>query len=250
MTYKFLLISTILFFFSCKKEVEIIGHWHIYNLDFPEREYFTLNIVNDSIASHSKNSFNGEEFGSHNVTKKEIDLPGECRFGLFKYKIRNNNIFLKGRHLNGNFKGIKCNLKCCTRIEDYFKDILLDIKLTTDSSNTGIELSLSSCANIFIGKAKEYLRNDYGNTVRIQLGDKFANLSDLHFFTKKHEFYSEKNNISTINYVIYYDHKTNLDTLSNVISTLKNLTVDSIFIANKKENLMEGENPFTFRHVE
>ncbi len=230
---------------SCGKSVpDLNGHWHIY----PENgdgSYNTLDIIQDSVCQWDLHSFWFDGGGRVDFPNRHIHVFNYNGSGTYVFSgMKGDEMKLRGLHNEFYYRAKKCRQECCSRLEDYMKDLIVDIQLPKNvNPKLKRKMSKKNSAYLFYGTPDENHNQAYGNDVRFCLNNQFSTVYTLpHFhFNRRTELKGERPN-----YKIIADRKTSLRQISNVVRELNKIGIREIYIAtgfDPEENL---NDPFYF----
>ena len=237
---KKVLLYFVLIISGCQNSSKIIGHWHIYSMDEYGVVFFPMDIINDTLAYVFRNTTHQESEGVLILNEKKLNFPGECGAAYFNYRIKDNDIYLKNK-LGGQYKGYKCDSLCCTNLEDYTNEFLIDIDfpiLNTKRegiATTRLPLDRNYVNCIIIGRQKQ--PNQKEDSIRIETSGIFLLLEDIGVWVSKVMRGTPESRLSSLTYEIIADKHVPTNFVKKVIDKLYESGAERIFLTCKNEDL-------------
>lgn len=245
MKNKLLVIGFSLFLFSCENDMEKLrGHWHIYEYNengyLDTNEYHTIDIINsDSVLFDKYNGYPFDFAGIVNTEEKTILLRGECNILDYKYKWKNDSLFLAQIQHKGRYFAEKCGMECCDKQKDFFSEIDLEIDLpiikdtSTISARENFFRSLE--LPIIIGIPKRKMEG-HREIPRLKLDDKYARADDIKAWQELVEQTVPLNYRDSMFFTLYANKTVDLEELFEILNELEKLQTESIYLALREEN--------------
>ena len=131
---------------SCASKQPSLGHWHIHPIDDNKQqntqEYFTIDVLNDTLAILNKDVYlhTGGLEGFFDQKKQLFGFPGECFSNHFRYKVDGERLLLNQEAYDEKndvkYIGVLCGENCCDKQEEYFieSNLTIDLPLAIDTS--------------------------------------------------------------------------------------------------------------------
>ena len=205
--------------FSCQnKNDSLNGHWHFFKEnatpeDFNQKIEFILDISNDTnvLYNNGISGFNGT-VGFYDKSKKSIYIGGECLY--IPLKIDKVDSYVKVKELDDgvDYFGWQCNLDCCDKEAEFFKDSPLDINLPINNNpKLVIELKNKSFGKTLeFGVTKKYRNGLYYKKPEISNGYNLLTFADLKWWKEKQLIKILKKYHDDIYSILYVSRFTNL----------------------------------------
>lgn len=229
---KLLLFCGTLLFFSCQKESNPIGHWHINNDNINE----IILDINDSTTIINQHDIQSDyKIEKRHHKTNQINL-WECGSGVFTYTIKGDKIYLHDFFdVSGHtLEGYRCEEDCCNKKKEIVQDLKVKMDLP-EIKNKRTELNpqilkredVSSLATMAIGKPKKEYQEFYGDKIQLQLNDKFGELRQIHFFVEEKKATLPDSLRNKIQHQLVLDKNIMLLEAKPVIDELLRLKIDS-----------------------
>jgi len=222
---------------GCNQSDNTIGHWHISRENSDSQNYITMDITADSIAYLGKNSIYKAEEGRHNRKNKTLFFPGDCGVFDFKYKLKQDQIFLES-HLE-KYIGKRCGANCCNKLIDFKNTIKPDIEFPIIVKNRNnlnpIELENEDfLESIVVGKNK------------LELAGEISKLNDIGEWIRSINNSYPKSQWKRIIFRVIADKNILLKDLKPIIDELKKHKIERILITCLKESFEAEESMFEY----
>jgi len=242
------IIIILVFSIGCSKTNSLIGHWHLSRvLDEPKERrevmFSSLDIINDTLLYIGRNSIYGLTIGKLNNKTNRFVFPGDCGSLDFKYKFNNNSIYLEN-HLGEKYIGNKCDGDCCDKIEDYQRNLKLNIEIPINNNLKPIKIDplkfyRINIECIFLGFRKAKSKNDIDSLI-LEISGELKELNNLESWIVMQNSKYPKNQRKYINWIIYADKNVSISELNLILSILHKKGMKNILIASLKKNYQEG----------
>lgn len=228
-----------LLFISCNNSKKLEGHWHINKLDTETGElkepYLVMDVGEDTVASIATSSIYGTYEGVHLRKKKQLNFPGQCGSFHFDYRVRNSQIYLNN-HLGEKYQGQKCEEHCCDKLEHLTKDIKVDIEFMQIANEREelkpreISFNYTNSENIFVGRPKEEYKEEFGDSIRLQLSHEIASIKDIQEWleNRKERHHSQDLNFSKIK--IIADKNVDFEDIESIACEVSSLGFTQIYL--------------------
>lgn len=224
-----LLIFGVTILFSCANhdnQNNLEGHWHVVDNDKSHEaflEFPTFDILNDTLAVLGKGMYGYQGINGYlDKVNQKLYFGGECFMSNFKYKIIDSKIHLA--HLNDtldNYKyfATKCDEYCCDKQSEFFysSNIEIDLPIKNDSFRNFVILDLWLQNKVLIGPPLASLKNEYGTSSKLVIGDKYSKIEDLNLWEEIVKVKIPVQKRDSILRVIYADKETPLDEINPIL---------------------------------
>lgn len=223
MKHSLIILLSLFVLSSCNYDDDPIGHWHIQTPDHSFNSYFTIDFEEDSLILGGKYSIN-PYVGKYVIDEDSIYIGGECGYGYFKYKVRNDKIYLDEYLVDRELEGFRCDSNCCNIKDDFLNRSDLKVKIDLHEiikkrkEFNPINLEDEYFINLQIGSPLEmYDTLGYGD-YELQLNDKFAPVNMIPFFVQEKLLGYKKENI---HFRIFTEKSTPISRLKEIVDELK-----------------------------
>ncbi len=232
----FFLVWMTFHFIACHSP-DLKGHWHIQSMDQTET-LFTLDFDQDTICIMNINSFWSTLKGYRKKDKIFISTPKG--WSGYELSIQNEKLIqIKDILTSEQYKGKRCDEACCNSVDEYLKDLNVDIQmLLVDSLGLINDIPAQY---LFLGRPNKYYNEAYGDDILLSINNQFTTNYTLPFV---HDNQLERFiNIPFI-YKIIADKETTLAQILGIKTELNKIGVEEIFIATSFEK--QEKNDFRY----
>ncbi len=219
---------------ACNK-VDLNGHWHM-DYEYTEsREYIALDIIDDSIVAVDQRSFIWSYSGFISTKERVLDLPIGCGYGVFDLKMINaDKIRLTQRETGKIYTAKRCEFStCCNHLEERMKNLKIEVRLTDNNKideKELIKLPFDYEISFVYGIPRERYQGISGDSIRLQLNNKFAKTSDIPIYLG-YRLLDETMDRNELNYKIIADKETPLDTIYLAIRMIKKQGIEKVYVS-------------------
>ena len=244
----YLLFFTLIFLFGCNNSKNIEGHWHL-TPKIADFEYITLDIINynDTVAYYEKHTF--DPYKIRHQPKEKYLISGECG-GFFSYVANQKYLYMKNVQGYGDYIGEKHELTNSHILKDYRKNLLVDINFPIINNSKLIKQDKlpigSEIENITIGIPKYSKDVFYKEKIRIQVRDKFIEITELDEYIENVKNRYSDEALPFINFRLISDRNVPNELIFLIKEKLNKANFKRVFLTCLKENFNEIGSLFEY----
>ncbi|WBX77896.1 hypothetical protein PG911_06475 [Tenacibaculum ovolyticum] len=244
----YFLVFNLIFLFGCNNSKKIEGHWHL-TPKFVDFEYHTLDIINynDTVAYSEKYTF--DSYTIRHQPKERYLISGECG-GFFSYVANQKYLYMKNVQDYGDYIGEKHELTNSHILKDYRKNLLVNVnfpKISNPKLTKQDELPIGSeIENITIGIPKYSKDVFYKEKIRLQVRDKYIEITELDEYLEEVKSRYSDNNLPFINFRLIADKNVPNQLIITIKEKLNKANFQRVFLTCLKNDFNELGNLFEY----